>query len=128
MTTIVPPALASAVEGCWDLAPRYRITLRRVTQGLTIQQETINRLGKPVKRLDEVRYNPQDKTLSFTGIGDIHRVLVTMRWTNGGVLEVAFSSEIAPGKWQNGTWEPAARCTATASNGSHGRATGEPTA
>src|SRR5690349_6916843 len=108
----VPATLASAIEGCWDLGPRYRITLHRAKDGLTVQQEA-DRFGKPVKRQDEARYNAQTKTLTFDGIGRIHRTVITLKWSDTGGLESAFSSEITRGQWLHGTWSPAARCPAT---------------
>jgi hypothetical protein len=112
MTTTIPPELASSLEGCWDLAPQYRILLRRTGQGVEVQQRTVNRLGKRMMRTDKLRYDPRDQTLRFAGIGSIHRVVVILRVTDAG-LESAFSSEISSGKWMTGTWEKAARCTAT---------------
>jgi hypothetical protein len=113
MTTIsVPATLISEVEGCWDLGPQYRIILRRTGDGLHVEQRSVDRLGKRVVRSDEVRYKPADNTLGFSGIGNIHRVVVVLRHSDAG-LESAFSAEISPGKWTNGTWERATRCTAT---------------
>jgi len=111
-TTTVPPALISAVEGCWDLAPQYRIILHRAGDTLRVQQQSVDRLGKRVLRTEEVRYKPDDNTLGFSGIGNIHRVVVMLRPADEG-LESAFSAEISPGKWTSGTWERATRCTAT---------------
>jgi hypothetical protein len=110
MTSSVPSELAVAVEGCWNLAPQYRIVLRRAKQEMAVEQQTVDKQGKTVTRKDGVRYNPGDNTLQFTGIGNIHRVVVILRWSDGA-LDSAFNSEISPGKWLNGTWERAVRCS-----------------
>src|SRR5262245_20972662 len=98
MTSTVPSELATAIEGCWDLAPQYRIVLRRSKQDMTVEQQTVNKMGKRVTRNDRVTYQPSDKTLRFTGIGNIHRVVVVLRWSDGA-LESAFNTETAPDKW-----------------------------
>jgi hypothetical protein len=108
----IPSATVSKVEGCWDLAPRYRIILKRNDRGMTVSQRTTDKLGSPVARTDDVHYDPNGDTLSFEGIGNIHRVLVRLR-VSKATVESAFSTETSPGKWIHGTWEPASRCTST---------------
>lgn len=116
MTTNVPAELAASVEGCWDLTPSYRIVIARHGQRLAVDQTTTNAQGTPCRRHAEVRYDPKNKTLSFEGIGRIHRTRVTLRRGQATELEFAFSSELAPGKWRSSLWEPATRCT----NDAHG--------
>jgi hypothetical protein len=111
-TSTVPAELTSKVEGCWDLAPRYRIVLRPTSAGLQVEQEAVDKRGQRVARTEPVTYIPQDQTLVFTGIGSIHRVVVKLRLV-GGALESAFRTEISPGKWLEGSWEPAVRCPAS---------------
>jgi hypothetical protein len=111
----VPAALARAVEGCWELAPTYRIVVKRLEGGLSVEQKTVSRLGKSLRRRGEVSYSAADQTLHFEGIGAIHRVRIALRWSaDASLLESLFRSEDAPGQWREGVWMPALRCPAGA--------------
>ena len=109
--TTVPANVVAAVEGCWNLGEGYRVTLRRTDAGLHVDQDAVTRLGKRDARDEPVKYEPRDNTLSFTGLGAIHRTVVMLR-PSGTELEFVFTSEISPGKFTQGSWEKAQRCSA----------------
>lgn len=112
ISTTIPSDLVSAVEGCWKLGSRYQILLRRSGPGMKVQQDTVNKRGNQVRREETVLYKPSEKILGFTGIGDIHRVIVILRWINPN-LDASFNSEISAGEWLEGHWSRAQRCSAT---------------
>jgi hypothetical protein len=107
-TDVVPVALIAAVEGNWNLDPHYRLTLSRSGSGLLAHQEAELRGRGRVVRDSQVEHDESTGTLRFDGLGSIHRTIITLRWSEGQ-LQYAFSSEISPGKWTQGTWEMAAR-------------------
>lgn len=106
---VVPPALLAAVEGCWLLAPSYRLVIRREKRGIAARQETCDRRGKRVVRSTPVRYRAEQGVLDFEGIGRQHRVVVVVRYV-ADTLESSFRAELTPGQWTTGPWERATRC------------------
>ncbi len=104
----VPEELAAAVEGAWDLGGGYSIVVSRSGAGLRVRQTARGRLGGSRESESELAYDPEAGTLRFQGLGDVHRTLVTLRRAEGG-LEHAFRSEVAPGRWTEGTWRKAER-------------------
>ena len=107
----VPENMAKAVEGCWQLGVSYRVTIRLTEGGLRADEETTTPSGKRLLKDQPVEYSSVEETFSLNGIGAIHRTLIMLRPSRQG-LEFAFNSEISPGKWTQGAWEQARRCTA----------------
>jgi hypothetical protein len=103
-----PPAeLVTAVQGTWMLGEGYRIRLSGSGTRLRVHQEVIRR-GRRVVRDEPVQYEEATGLLRFEGVGNIHRAVVTLR-RNGAGLDFAVSSEISPGRWTFGLWQPARR-------------------
>lgn len=105
----VPAEMAAAVIGSWRLGEGYRMTVSRSgAGGLHVHQEAVVRLKGRVVRDSPITYDPGERTLSFPGVGAIHRTIVTLRTVPGG-LEYAFGTEISPGKWSRSAWDRAMR-------------------
>jgi hypothetical protein len=108
-TGVVPDKIAASVEGCWDLGDSYRVVFRRAGSGLRADEEAETRLGKRALHDQGVEYDSDHQTLGFSGIGAIHRTMVTMRFS-GEEIEFSLRSEISPGKWTQDDWKKAHRC------------------
>lgn len=76
----VPAEMAAAVIGSWRLGEGYRMTVSRSDAGgLHVHQEAVVRLKGRVVRDSPITYDPGERTLSFPGVGAIHRTIVTLR-------------------------------------------------
>ena len=105
----IPAELVAAVIGSWHLGDSCRLTISRSdAAGLHVHQEATVRIKGRVVRDGEVEYDGKERTLSFVGVGAIHRTVVTLRPSGVG-LEYAFSTEVSFGKWSHGVWEQARR-------------------
>ena len=108
MTDVIPDALAAGLTGEWTLGPAYHIELTRSGGGLRVHQEAQARLRAPSARDDEAGYDQVEGTITFPGIGAIHRTEVVMRLT-GERVEFRIRTEISPGRWTEGAWEAGQR-------------------
>jgi hypothetical protein len=104
----IPANLVEKSRGSWNLGEHYRITLSLKRGALHVHQDVDTRLGKRVERDCAAEYDAGSRTLSFPGVGAIHRLIVLLRWEKDG-LEFAARSEKSPGHWTGGAWESAQR-------------------
>jgi len=111
VTKQIPAELAATVAGCWDLGPKYRVTIvRDGRDGLRAKQHaTMPRHPRGQDYTAPVEYDHARNVLGFEGIGDIHRRVVTLRRVDSE-WEFAFHSELSPGEWLDMPWQKAARC------------------
>jgi hypothetical protein len=110
VTAHIPENLARAAEGCWELGDGYRVNFRLKAFGLEVDEEARTQPGTKSLKAQPVTYDPSDETLSFKGIGTIHRAQVKMRQL-GTAWQFSMSAEISPGKWTTGAWENARPCS-----------------
>jgi len=105
---IVPSNVAAAVEGTWRLGDSYLVTISRSGSRLHVRQQADVRLRGRREREAEAMYDAGSGTLQFPGIGAVHPAIVMLRPSGQG-LNYAISSEVSPGKWTQGLWQPARR-------------------
>lgn len=104
----VPANLVGKTQGRWNLGEHYRITLSLKRGAFHVHQDVDMRLGKRVERDCAAEYDASSRTLSFPGVGAVHRLIVLLRWEKDG-LEFSARSEKSPGHWVGGVWESAQR-------------------